>query len=161
MNYYYSDKDPPFFRLLLIEDSPERWNWFLEHTPDNVKLSTFSSGQVAIGVINRITPEFQEYSGLLLDCDLDEHSPTGDYYSGVDIAFKIVERIPRSTPILLHSHSREGAARMLIVLKSNGFEVSQIPFRELTPEVYADWLKKVEEEVKFRLDEKNFGPRSQ
>ena len=143
------DKYKETYRLLLVENSWERQSWFLSNVPENVRVTPVESGQMALGIIKRMLPN--DYAAILLDCDLDELLPGQDnYYDGVEVTKTLIQYAPRRYPVLIHSHNPAGAARMLTILKSNGWDnVTRIPFRELStdPNAFRDWILELEEEL--------------
>ncbi len=135
------------FTILLVENSPKRQHWIETHSPENVRFHTVASGQIAIGVVAHMQPD--DYAGIMLDCDLDEGLEGGpqDYFDGVEIAKLVVQHAPRHLPVIVHSHNPAGAARMVTMLTSNGFDVLRVPFRDLEEEQLREWLMEIEEDL--------------
>ena len=133
--------------ILLIENDANRQQWIETHSPGNVRYRTIRRGQIGLEVITHMRPN--DYSALMLDCDLDEGLQAGAEadFNGVEIAKLLVRHAPSRQPVLVLSHNGAGAARMVMVLESNGFDVTRIPFQDLTEEKLREWLMEVEEEL--------------
>jgi hypothetical protein len=140
------DRYKQHWTILLVENSSQRGYWFNNHIPENVRFHQVLGGQTALGVLRRMRPN--DYSAIMLDCDLAESvNGVDNDYDGVEVAKSVVQYAPKHLPVRVHSQDPAVAARMVMVLESNGFSVTRMPFKDLTPESFKEWLMDVEEEI--------------
>jgi hypothetical protein len=118
-------------RILLLEDDPNRCEWFTGWIPDAVWDVTCKTG-VAINWLLVHT-----YGLILLDHDLlEEHylsAVPNDLSTGFAVARWLAENpeCQKEVRILVHSMNFDGANRMIDVLTSSGRAAEHIPFPQL------------------------------
>lgn len=139
------NRDPAVIPVLVVEDDSRRQEilegWIRKGFRPVV---AWSAGQ-AIGVIERDPGHV--YGGILLDHDLQERavSTADEHLSGMDVADRIIRRVSRDVPILVHSINETQGAAMVHRLRAAGFEVWKYPMTELTAEILGSWLDLVRE----------------
>lgn len=110
---------------LLVEDSPERIDWFIRAMPD-VSWHITRNPLVAIEWLGNIR-RTRAYEGIYLDHDLGTEP-----YSGGDVArFIIANRLLWVPKIIVHSVNVVSAPDTVGRLTSAGFEAEWIPFPTL------------------------------
>ena len=137
-------------RLLIIDDSNERITTLRQWLPVDVHAVSATSAGRALKILD-LDPG-SVYDGILLDHDLGQQvvSDTEHGLTGLDVARRIVQRIARDTPVLVHSMSFTGGSSMQQLLEATGFSVTRIRFTELTRERLLDWLEDVRAEWQLR-----------
>lgn len=134
---------PRVFRLLIVEDNPERIETFRSWLPNPIPLVWARSAGAAIGLIRR-DPGYV-YGGILLDHDLQLQAMTDDDQdlSGTQVARVLIQHVSPDVPILVHSINRRDAPRMVEQLRASGFWVTHAPMDRLTEEFFRNWLAEV------------------
>tara|TARA_B100001123_G_scaffold450542_1_gene621862 strand:+ start:2436 stop:2879 length:444 start_codon:yes stop_codon:yes gene_type:complete len=139
-------------RIFVVENDPARVfqmrAWVPEEGKDSWILSHAPVGNIAARVLELDHPA--TWNGIALDHDLDSAGESIDPYNGLDVARVIVREVDKSVPILIHSMNPAGSSLMLDVLREAGFSVTRIPFSELTPSLFVEWL----EECRGALEER-------
>ena len=137
-------------RLLIIDDSNERITTLHQWLPGDVRaVSTTSAGR-ALKILD-LDPG-TVYAGILLDHDLGQQvvAEAEHGLTGLHVARRIVQRVARDAPVLVHSMSWQGGSAMQQLLEAAGFAVTRIRFEELTRERLLHWLEDVRAEWQFR-----------
>ena len=118
-------------RVLLLEDDPNRCEWFTGWIPHAVWDVTCNTGVAVNWLLER------SYGLILLDHDLlEQHyfsATPDDLNTGFAVA-KWLAKNPESQKearILVHSMNFDGANRMVEVLTSAGRDARHIPFPHL------------------------------
>jgi len=130
--------------ILCVENSPARVRDFESWLPEGiVRLHVVTTGNAAIGVINRMRPD--DYIGVMLDFDLDKAAlGVGNadlaIQSGNVAAEALVSR-RIDLPVLVHSHNPSGAAYMTRLLQQADFDVVQVRYEYLTEEFFQKWVQ--------------------
>lgn len=145
-----SDKKMKKIPLLIIEDDSERIRWFEMHMPQDFRAVPVQSAGRAIGLLSRDSfPAKRKhvYGGILMDHDLDmqtvmreEHSFTGSH-----VIEAIIRHISNEIPVLVHSMNPQKAPGMVNKLNGAGFNVLRLPYADLTPDLFAEWIKDLRE----------------
>ena len=137
-------------RLLIIDDSPVRIDILRQWVPDDIHAVYTTSAGRAMKVLD-LDPG-TVYAGIMLDHDLGQQvaAEAEHDFTGMDVARRIVLRVPSDIPILVHSTSWSGAASMQHTLEAAGFPVNRIRFDDLTRERLLDWLEDVRAEWQYR-----------
>lgn len=132
-------------RILLVEDFDRRLEYFREHTPPEFSLVEARSAGRALGILRR--DRGRVYDGILLDHDLLEHlaAEGEERFSGSDVVLVIIAHVDTSVPVLVHSANSKRAIAMKDKLEAAGFDVTRIPFSEMTAVRYRGWLAFVRE----------------
>ena len=140
-------------RILVIDDSPVRLGLLRQWMPDDVHAVYSTSAGRAMKLLD-LDPG-TVYAGIMLDHDLDQQvAVEAEHdFTGLDVARRIVLRIPPDIPVLVHSTNWSGAASMQHMLVAAGFAVTRIRFDDLTRERLLDWLEDVRAEWQYRTDE--------
>lgn len=128
------------FRLLLIEDDTVRVKIVQQWMPANIKLVIAPNAGTAIGIVSR--DKGRVYGGIMIDHDLQQRAMTSmdRALSGKDVVERVIECISSDVPVLVHSMNRAGAGLMSQYLDKAGFDVTRIPFDELTREKFLKWI---------------------
>ncbi len=139
-------QNPTFQRILLVEDDQERARILISYLPKHIRVVHAPSAGRALGVVkmdHRSRQGDSPYSGIMLDHDLQEQIVCADEkkLSGMNVVDAIIDYVPRSVPILIHSMNPSEAPIMVNKLKSAGFSVTRLPMRELTKENLSEWLE--------------------
>lgn len=131
----------PIFRLLLVEDSPERIEIFRSWLPEGVSMTVASSAGKVMGILKR--DRGKVYGGIMLDHDLGQGVLTlqDKSLSGTNLVNIISDCISPDIPILVHSINPEGRALMTSRLDAAGFDVTVIPMEHMTKEAFKGWLR--------------------
>lgn len=132
-------------RILLVEDDNRRQKEIEGWMPADVHLVWCQNGEAAFGVINRARPG--EYAAVMLDNDLDK-SPyvvVAKKKTGADVARLMAEKMPRDTPVLVHSMSAD-REEIMNRLRAEEFPVTQLPYVDLTREKLNAWVDEVRED---------------
>ena len=139
-------KPGPFFRILIVEDDPDRLLVIQSWMPQDVIVSNVTDAGVAMGQIKRDGKK-RAYAGIMLDHDLQEQLKVASsmHLSGNDVVNVIISSIDKDIPILVHSMNPSEAAVMVRRLESAGFGVSRIPMSELTEKKMFEWLENARE----------------
>ena len=134
-----------FFRILIIEDDPDRIQRLQSWLPSNVKTVVAKSAGRAIGVLQR--DKGNVYAGILFDHDLQEQAATESdkYLSGTNILDVIIKFISRDVPILVHSMNDSRAPIMANKLTAAGFYVTRLPMSMLTKSKLMQWIEEARE----------------
>jgi CheY-like chemotaxis protein len=118
-------------RILLLEDDPNRCEWFTGWIPDAVWDVTCKTGVAINWLLER------SYGLILLDHDLlEEHYLSAipdDLNTGFAVAQWLAENpeCQKAVRILVHSMNFDGANRMVEVLTRSGRAAEHIPFPHL------------------------------
>jgi CheY-like chemotaxis protein len=133
------------FRLLLIEDNPDRVELFRSWIPPGVHIVRARSGGSAIGIIRRDVGRV--YGGILLDHDLQEQTITAAdvRLSGSNVVLELINHFSRDIPILVHSTNQIQGPQMVNKLERAGFWVSHVPMYNLEEKNFAEWLQEARE----------------
>ena len=138
-------------RILLVEDDIRRFEKLNSWLPDGVKLVWAKDAGVAIGILERLKPG--EFSGLMLDCDLDKSLRSSDsrFLCGRDVVDALVtSRDARDIPVLVHSMNPSGGVDMAQRLAGAGFEVTRIRFVDLDAGRFRGWVAEIGEDAEGR-----------
>jgi len=137
--------EPRPLRILIVEDNEERKLRLCSWLPPDIRPVVAVSAGRAIGILSR--DRGTVYAGVLLDHDLQEHgaSEMDPFLSGQDVAQAIIQYLPRSVMILIHSVNASRSPVMALQLMKSGFDVTQIPMNILTEERLRDWIDEVRE----------------
>ena len=129
------------FRLLVIEDDPERVELFRRWTSKDIHIVWARSAGTALGLIRRDPGHV--YGGIMLDHDLQQQAMTEDdlTLSGTDVARLIVQCISHDIPILVHSTNQTQAIGVVKQLEHSGFWVEHIPMYNLTKSQFQQWME--------------------
>ncbi|OQX07111.1 MAG: hypothetical protein BWK76_25310 [Desulfobulbaceae bacterium A2] len=142
-------RPPRLFRLLVIEDDPDRIAIFRTWIPDSIPLVVCSSPGAAIGVVERDgrNRQGQVYGGLMLDHDLQlqVRTTSEQELSGTDIVTHIIRHLNTDMPILIHSMNSAKASPMRTRLEQAGFPVSRIPMADMSQNQLMDWITECHE----------------
>lgn len=93
-----------------------------------------------MGILKRTEPG--ELYGVFLDHDLHQQARTeADVaLSGAKLIDLICQYIDKQVPILVHSMNPAGAAHMVSRLESNGYDVTSLPFDQLSELYVRTWV---------------------
>lgn len=121
-------------KILILEDSTERNNWFTRKLIGNV-VDYALSAEVA----NKLLLE-KTYDVIFLDHDLDEEHYVAMYAplntvltgTGVDTAkFIVSNKVSPKAQIIVHSLNTVGSQNIFAILNDAGYNVTRIPYLEL------------------------------
>jgi DNA-binding response OmpR family regulator len=131
-------------RLLLVEDDSDRHAFFTAHLPKEVRVVWARSGGAALAILKK--DEADTYHGVLLDYDLYKQGVTADgaFTNGGVVAKAVAQKLDQGVPVLVHSMNTPGAMKMVTILAAAGFDVTRVPFNELTPEKLRSWVSTLE-----------------
>ena len=112
---------PPTLRVLVVDDDPERREYFRRRFRSAVLATNYAEA------VNALAGE--RFDLVLLDHDLRDRARNGQ-----DIAFWM-RRLPqrRRPKVIIHSTNTRGSFAILVQLKSAGFEVESVPFIPTSP----------------------------
>ncbi len=137
-------KNEKIYKMLIIEDDPERLDTIRSWLPAQVKPLVVSSPGTAMGILKR--DKGLVYVGIMLDHDLIEQKTSIDrFFSGTHLIDLIIANTNTETPILIHSMNHEKAPVMAQQLGDAYFDVERIPFKYLSAEKFNDWLSEAME----------------
>ncbi|NKI33901.1 hypothetical protein HFP89_01820 [Wenzhouxiangella sp. XN79A] len=138
--------EPDVCRLLVVEDCDERISRFREWILPPFRPTFVRSAGRALKVLE--LDGDRTFAGILLDHDLDQSVAMAleQQLSGLQVVERLVHRVDRDVPILIHSVNPPGARRMARCLLDHGFDVTRIPFDALTRARLRRWLEVVREE---------------
>ncbi len=138
-------KPGPFFRILLVEDDPDRIRLLKSWLPAYVIPVVVTSAGKAIGLLER--DRGRVYAGIMLDHDLQEQlaAVSDRYLSGNDVVNAVIKNVQKDVPIFIHSMNVSQAPLMVNKLESAGFQVTRIPVRDLSNKRLADWVEDARE----------------
>lgn len=132
-------------RLLLIEDDPGRVEYFrrwLEGT--EFVLIHVQSGGKALGVLSR---GCEAIAGVLLDHDLSDSPLTSTdlSLSTSTVMPLLLRHLPKTAPVLIHSHNVSKPPKMQRALETAGLSVTRIRFAMLSQDesLFQRWLEEV------------------
>ena len=139
-------KHPSFRpRLLLIEDDWGRVSIFqrwLEGT--EFVLLHVQSGGKALGVLSR---GCEAIAGTMLDHDLSDSplTETDLSLSTSNVMPLLCRHLPKTAPVLIHSHNATKPPRMQRALETAGLSVTRIRFATLAQDekLFQQWLEEV------------------
>lgn len=136
-----SHTPPAVFRVLLIEDDIKRRHTFKNWLPDWARLVWAKSAGSAMGLIRRDAG--RNYGAVLLDHDLVMRTITSEdnSLSGTDVAHALSRHFSIDIPILIHSINPARAPAIARLLDDKGFWVTRMPYDELTPSFFLEWLE--------------------
>jgi CheY-like chemotaxis protein len=134
-------------RLLLVEDNPARYETFLSWLPAGVRLVWARNAGAALGILQRDRGD--TYAGVLIDFDLQRQVYTdgGEQRTGEDVMHAIVSRLARSTSLLVHSMNERDAGPMATALDAAGFPTTRIRMKDLTQDLFQQWVEEAREEA--------------
>jgi len=134
------------YRLLIVEDCEQRVALLQAWLPVQVRATLVRSAGRALKVLE--LDAGRVYAGILLDFDLDQAVAAEPelQLSGSQVVERMLERMDRDVPILIHSVNPLGARSMEQRLLEHGFDVTRIPFFNLSRERLGRWLERVREE---------------
>lgn len=114
-----------------------------EDLDDRFRVVRAKSAGIAIGMVRRGSG--LDYSGIMLDHDLDTQSVTRQEknITGMDVANAIIEHIDRQVPIFVHSNNTVYAPQIASLLRGAHFSVEQVLFDELRGTELREWLNYV------------------
>jgi len=108
-------------RIYIVEDAPERMEWFRKTFNDCEIYHTFNVQQACKDI------EENEYDIIFLDRDLSHPK-----YNGEDIAWHMMEnKLAEKAAVVIHSVNPRGQRSMKKYLDRYHSQVYQIPFTEL------------------------------
>ena len=138
-------KPKAVFRILLVEDDPERTELLQSWLPKDVRTVVAASAGKAMGLLAR--DKGNVYGGILLDHDLQMQTVTRTdrYLCGSDVVNAIIRYISRDVPILVHSTNVQEAPVMVTRLENADFSVTRIPMYRLKQEQVVDWIEEARE----------------
>jgi len=138
-------KPKPVFRILIVEDDPDRAATLQNWLPQDVRPVVVTSAGKAMGVLAR--DRGNVYAGILLDHDLQQQTAARSdlYLSGEQVAEAIIRYVAKNVPILVHSVNVQRAPVMVGKLEAAGFWVTRIPMDELQKEKLEAWLEDARE----------------
>jgi DNA-binding NtrC family response regulator len=133
------------FRILIVEDDPDRLRIIQSWMPQDVIVSNVTDAGAAMGQIRR--DRGRVYAGIMLDHDLQEQLKVASskHLCGNDVVNVIIGNIDKSVPILVHSMNPFQAGVMVRRLESSGFDVTRIPMAELTDKKLFEWVEDARE----------------
>lgn len=87
----------------------------------------------------------QAIAGVLLDHDLSDSplTPHDLVLSTSNLMPVLVRRLPRTAPVLIHSHNASKPVVMQRMLQTAGFSVTRMRFATLTQQSFEHWLDEV------------------
>ena len=134
---------PRAFRVLLVEDDPERERLLRSWLPPGVRVVVARSAGQALGILERDRGDV--YGAILLDHDLTERTVTerDRSLSGSDVVGAVVAHVDRTVPVLVHSMNPREAPGMVERLERAGFDVTRRPMAQLTREWLVHWIGEV------------------
>ena len=97
------EKPKPIFRILIVEDDPERIAQIRSLIPTDIKIVVASSAGKAIGILER--DRGNVYAGIMLDYNL-ERQPATEMdleLTGQHVVDAIIRNVNTGVPILIHS----------------------------------------------------------
>jgi CheY-like chemotaxis protein len=128
-------------RLLLVDDSNERWETIRTWVPAHFRLVWADSAGHALGLLARSAKK--DFVGIMLDYDLHQRNP-GERKNGLDVARSVVQKIDSSVPVLVLSTNEAHRGEMVRSLESKGFDVTLAPMDKLERTQFLEWLQAVE-----------------
>lgn len=129
--------------ILLVENSRRRVADFNQWLPTDFRFNHVRSANIAVETIRRDPP--RAYAGIMLDFDLDPVRGVEVLLSGQQVCERILERVDRSVPILVHSMNPGGAEHMRRRLDEAGFSVTKTPYDKLNEALFLEWLEECRE----------------
>ena len=138
-------RSKPFFRILVVEDDPQRASLLQSWLPEDVRTVLVTTAGKAIGLLKRDSGNV--YAGIMLDHDLQlQRTTESDFYlSGGDVVEAVIRYISNDVPVLVHSMNFSQAPLMASRLHKAGFSVIQTPMNELTRAILCQWLEEARE----------------
>jgi len=138
-------KPKPVFRILIVEDDPERADILQSWLPEGTRAVVVTSAGKALGLLTR--DRGNVYAGILLDHDLQQQTAASSdlYLSGEQVAEAIIRYVAKDVPILVHSVNVQRAPVMVSKLEAAGFCVTRIPMDDLQKESLLEWLEHARE----------------
>jgi len=138
-------KQLPMFRILIVEDDPDRAQTLVKWLPEDVRPVVVTSAGKAIGLLKR--DRGNVYAGILLDHALQQQvaAKSDLYLSGEQVVDAIIRYVSKDVPVLVHSVSAQGAPAMVSRLETAGFRVTRIPMDQLEKEQLAEWAEDARE----------------
>jgi hypothetical protein len=138
--------EPDVCRLLVVEDCEQRIARFRQWIKPPFRPTFVRSAGRALRVLD--LDGGRTFAGILLDHDLDQAVAAESelQLSGRQVVERLITRIDPDVPILIHSVNPLGARRMEQRLIEHGFDVTRIPFFNLTRFRLGQWLEIVREE---------------
>lgn len=138
-------KPKPLFRILIVEDDPERADILQAWLPKDVRPVVVTSAGKAMGLLAR--DRGRVYAGILLDHDLQQQTATEEdlYLSGEQVVESIIRKVSKDVPILVHSVNAQQAPVMVSKLEAAGFDVTRIPMDHLKEEQLVEWVEEARE----------------
>jgi CheY-like chemotaxis protein len=138
-------KRKAFFRILIVEDDPDRIEKFRSWLPKDVRTNVVTSAGKAMGVLKR--DPGRVYDGIMLDHDLQRQAvnKVDRSLSASDLVDSIIHCVSKDVPILIHSTNVTEAPFMAARLESARFWVTRIPMSALTQKRLLDWVVEVRE----------------
>jgi CheY-like chemotaxis protein len=138
-------------RLLVVEDTERRVDYFKSQLPSDWRLVWARSGGAALAIVKRDTPT--TYTALMLDHDLDDQSPTNVSTNGQKVVKAIIDQVETDRPVLVHSMNIIGAPKMVEMLEGAGFTVTRIPYADMTDDRLKKWFEQVAETARADAEE--------
>lgn len=135
----------PVFRILIVEDDPERAKILQRWLPKDARSVLVTSAGKAIGLLVR--DRGRVYAGILLDHDLQLQTATETdiYLSGEQVVDAVIRYVDKDVPVLVHSVNAQRAPVMVKKLEVAGFWVTRIPMDQLTKEEFLEWVEDARE----------------
>lgn len=124
--------------LLLVEDDDQRAAAIKSCIPPDIHCVWTKSAGAALGVLRR-----DQFSGIMLDFDLDRSAHGDPRFNGESVAAGICETQGRHCEIFVHSRNPSGARRAFELLKQSGFSVEQCPWSRAAAEPLKCWLEEL------------------
>ncbi len=139
-------------RLLLVEDSVDRVEWFQTHLDPALRLLWTPDAGRAIGTIRR--DRGAGWAGLLLDHDLTERCSTEQISgSGTNVVDAVIRYVPRHLPVFVHSANVTKGPEMAARLAASGFDVTRATFASVSVPMFRDWQAEALESWEAYQDE--------
>jgi CheY-like chemotaxis protein len=139
------EKPKLFFRILIMEDDPDRVQKFQSWLPEGVRTTIVTSAGKAMGGLRR--DRGKVYAGIMLDHDLQRQAVTeaDRSLSGSDLVASIIHNVSKDVPILIHSTNVTDVPFVATRLENARFWVTRIPMHELTQKRLLERLEDVHE----------------
>ena len=135
----------PVFRILIVEDDPDRAQTLQSWLPEDAIAVLVTSAGKALGLLAR--DRGNVYAGILLDHDLQQQvaAKSDLYLSGEQVVDAVIRYVAKDVPLLVHSVNVQRAPVMVNKLEVAGFWVTRIPMDRLHKEQFLEWLEDARE----------------
>lgn len=138
-------KPKPVFRILIVEDDPDRAETLQDWLPRDVRPVVVTSAGKAMGLLAR--DKGHVYAGILLDHDLQQQTAIEKdlYLSGEQVVESAIRNVYKDVPILVHSVNAQQASVMVSKLEAAGFDVTRMSMDHLKKEQLLEWVEEARE----------------